>query len=567
GRVAGLVERPTGGAPATDGPAEVGQQSLFEEEEGSAGAALYRLDAGDGADRYSPEDADYQIIRTRAELARLVQRLADAGTVSVDTETTSIDPMWASLVGLSFSKAPNEAAFVPTPLPDGTSTEEVLDALRPLLESPSLKVGQNIKYDLIVLARHGASVSGGVFDTMIAHYLIAPEESHALDALALKYLGYSPIPISDLLGTGRSQISMRDVALEQIGPYACEDADLTLRLHDRFLPALHEGGVSSIASDIEFPLVRVLADMERVGVRVDAAVLREISAEMEADLAHLQDQIYELAGEEFNIGSPAQLGEILFERLKLPIVSRTSTGKASTRERVLQELATEHALPGLILDWRELSKLRNTYVDTLPQLIHPETGRVHTSYNQSVAATGRLSSSNPNLQNIPVRSERGRAIRRAFVAGEGLRLMSADYVQIELRILASMSGDEELAAAFRRGDDIHTATAARVFGVEPQAVTREQRSRAKEVNYGIPYGISAFGLAQRLRCPVSEAQELIDQYLRSYPRITQFLRLLVDRAKERGYAETLLGRRRYVPAINAKNRVERSAAERIAVNM
>lgn len=518
------------------------------------------------ADTFDVEATDYGIVRSRAALEALAARLAEHDTFAFDTETTSTDAMYASLVGLSFSWAPGQGRYVPTPLPDGTSTEEVLAILREPLRH-ARKTGQNLKYDLLVLRRHGLPIEGPLFDTMIAHYLIAPEEPHGLDALARRYLNYRMIPISDLIGTGKAQRSMRDVPVDEVGPYACEDADIAGRLMPILRDQLEAHALTRIAEEMEFPLVPVLVEMEATGIRVDPAVLEEISAQITAELEALEAQIYEVAGEPFNIGSTQQLGVILFEKLGLKVVSKTATGRASTRESVLQELATEHPLPGLILDWRELAKLKSTYVDSLAGLIHPETGRIHTTFNQTVTATGRLSSSNPNLQNIPVRTERGREIRRAFVPEPGWKLVSADYAQIELRILASLSGDEALIEAFRRGEDIHTATAARVFGIPPEQVTREQRRKAKEVNYGIPYGVSAFGLAQRLRIPTREAQELISQYQKSFPGVTRYLAEQVEKARRLGYVETILGRRRYVPDIHARNRNVRSAAERIAVNM
>ncbi len=521
----------------------------------------------DDLEAFDESSVSYVLVANLDQLKALADELSAAPAFAFDTETTDIHAMWASLVGLSFSVEEGRAWYVPTPLPDGTSTEAVLELLRPALTGGALKIGQNVKYDTVVLARHGLSVDGPFSDTMVGHYLLAPEEPHNLDALARAYLGYRTIPITDVIGTGKSQVSMRDVAPEAVRAYACEDADVAFRLHSLVAGELETEGLSEVATSVEFPLIPVLSRMEHAGIRVDPAVLQEISLQMATDIDELRDAIFEAAGEEFNIGSPAQLSVILFDQLGLPVVSRTSTGKPSTRENVLQKLATEHELPALILDWRELSKLRSTYVDSLPELIHPETGRVHTEFNQTVAATGRLSSSNPNLQNIPIRSARGREIRRAFVAGDGMRLMAADYVQIELRILASMSGDEALIQAFVSGEDIHTSTAARVFGIDPADVTRQQRSKAKEVNYGIPYGISPFGLAQRLRVPLDEAKTLITEYHRSFPAVSKFLREQVDLAREHGYAQTLLGRRRFVRAINARNRMERSAAERIAVNM
>ncbi len=512
-------------------------------------------------------EVDYHIVRAAGELPALATTLAEQARFALDTETTSTDAMMASLVGLSFSWKEGQGVYVPTPLPDGTQTEAVLAALAPALTSAALKVGQHLKYDLLVLDRHGAQVSGSLFDTLVAHYLIAPEEEHNLDAIARKYLSYRMVPITALIGTGRTQKTMRDVPIDEVGPYACEDADVTLRLYDILRQKLEEEKLLDIAETMEFPLVRVLEKMEKCGIRVDAPMLAEISKTLGAELKRLEQQIYQEAGKSFNIGSTQQLGEILFETLGLRVVSKTSTGKPSTKENVLFELSTEHPLPGLVLDWRKLSKIKSTYVDSLGELRHPETNRVHTSFNQTITATGRLSSSNPNLQNIPVRTEVGREVRKAFVAREGWLLMAADYVQIELRILAAMSGDKALREAFQGGQDIHTAAAARVFGVAPDQVTRDQRRKAKEVNYGIPYGVSGWGLAQRLRSSVSEAQALIDQYAKSYPGVTRWLALEVEKAREKGYVETLLGRRRYVPGINASSRTERSFAERVAVNM
>ncbi|ARA91719.1 DNA polymerase I [Rhodothermaceae bacterium RA] len=540
--------------------------------EAAAGAPAEDVDRSAGPDetlaRLDEEQVDYRIVRNRETLAELAQHLDALEQFAFDTETTSTDPMLAGLVGVSVAWAPRQAWYVPTPLPDGTPVGAVLEALRPVLARETVrKIGQNLKYDILVLARHGVPVRGPLFDTMVAHYLLAPEEEHNLDALARKILHYRMVPIERLIGTGKAQKSMVDVPLDEIGPYACEDADITLRLAAPLRDQLQENGLLEIAETMEFPLIYVLVDMERAGVRIDPAVLQEISAQLDQEMAALEQRIYEVAGETFNINSTQQLAAILFDKLGLQVGARTSTGKPSTKESVLEELSTEHELPGLILDWRKLSKLKSTYVDSLGDLIHPETGRVHTSFNQTITATGRLSSSNPNLQNIPVRTEMGREIRKAFVPAEGHRLVAADYVQIELRILASMSGDENLIHAFEAGEDIHTATAARVFGVEPEAVTRDQRRKAKEVNYGIPYGVSAWGLAQRLRCSVSEAQALIDQYQRSYPKVSRFLAEQVERAREKGYVETKLGRRRFVPGINARNRNERSFYERVAVNM
>jgi DNA polymerase-1 len=513
------------------------------------------------------EAVDYDFVETLSELKALVDRLADEERYAVDTETTSKDPMHATLVGVSVSWAEGEATYVPTPLPDGTSTDEVLDVLGDCLNGDATLVGHNLKYDLLVLLRHGCRVHAPLVDTMVAHYLVAPEENHNLDDVARSVLNYKMVPITELIGDETEHETMGDVAVADVAPYACEDADIALRLADPLQEQLAAGGVREIAEDIEFPLVRVLAQMEHVGIRVDTDVLNEISERLASELAEIESEIFELAGEEFNINSTQQLGEILFEKLDLPVVSKTPTGKPSTKESVLEELSTEHDIPALVLDWRSIYKLKSTYLDALGELVHPETGRIHTSFNQTRTATGRLSSSDPNLQNIPIRTELGREIRRAFVPRDGWTLLAADYAQIELRILASMSGDEAMRETFRTGGDIHTDAAARVFDIDPDDVSRDQRRKAKEVNYGIPYGVSPWGLAQRLRVPVDEAQTLISQYQKSYPGVSQLLNELVEKARERGYAETLLGRRRYLPDIDSSNSNRRGYAERVAVNM
>ncbi|MEM6286470.1 MAG: DNA polymerase I [Bacteroidota bacterium] len=567
------------------------------------------------------EDAvDYKTVYDADDLGLAEAAASGAERLSFDTETTSTDPMAARLVGVSLAKEVKKAVYVPTPLPDGTPEAKALAPVVPALQDDALlKIGHNVKYDLVVMKRHGVDVRGPLFDTMVAHYLLDPEASHKLDDVSSFHLNYRPQPITDLIGTGKNALTMDQVPVEDVGPYACEDADIALRLVDVLTDALRqvdggEGRLLQIAEEIEFPLVPVLADMEMAGVKVSEAVLADIREGLDAQIAEQEAEIYKLAGREFGIGSTKQLGEVLFndpptdeERaaaeqwaqdvrdteagevagdpeakpktkkqlaeeaptfgIGLQPLGKTKTGKPRTDEKVLAELAQEHALPALVLDWRKVSKLKSTYVDRLPELIHPETGRVHTDFNQAVTATGRLSSSNPNLQNIPIRTDLGREIRRAFVAEAGHKLLAADYAQIELRIIASMSGDADLTQAFAEGKDIHTATAARVFGVDYDDVVRGQRDRVKQVNYGIPYGISAFGLAQRLRIGNSEAQELIDQYRASYPRVIEFLDGLIEEARDRGYVETLLGRRRYVPQITSRNPNDRAYAERIAVNM
>ena len=514
-----------------------------------------------------PEAVSYGFVQHREELESFAETLAEHDRYAFDTETTSTDAMMASLVGMSFSWTPGEATYVPTPLPDGTSTQEVIDVLRPMLEAPHTRIGHNLKYDLLVMKRHGVEITGPVFDTMIAHYLLQPEQGHSLSNVARGVLNYKMEDIEDLIGSGRDQVTMRDVDVADAARYACEDADISLQLAEPLEERLREIELWPIAHQIEFPLVRVLAEMEHTGIRVDTDVLDAISERLADELDDIGGQIHELAGEAFNINSTQQLGEILFEKLDLPVISKTSTGRPSTKESVLQELSTEHDLPGLVLDWRKTYKLKSTYLDSLGELVHPETGRIHTDFNQARTATGRLSSSNPNLQNIPIRTPMGREIRKAFVPREGWQLMAADYAQIELRILASMSGDEAMQETFRTGGDIHTDAAARVYGIDADEVTRDQRRKAKEVNYGIPYGVSPWGLAQRLRTSVEEAQELIDQYRQSYPGVASLLNELVEKARANGYAETLRGRRRPLPDLSASNANRRGAAERIAVNM
>jgi len=513
------------------------------------------------------DEVDYSFLQHRDELEAFAETLKAKDRYAFDTETTSTDPHYASLVGMSFAWEPGTAVYVPTPMPDGTSTEEVLELLGPILERETTKIAHNMKYDMLVMRRHGVEVGGPVVDTMVGHYLFAPEENHNLNDVARSVLNYKMVPISDLIGEGANERSMRDVDVKDAAPYACEDADITLQLAEALEEKLQEVDLDDVAHDIEYPLVAVLADMEHLGIRVDTDVLDRISARLAGELDELEERIFELAGEEFNINSPQQLGEILFEKMGMPVLSKTSTGNPSTKESVLQELATDHEIPGLVLDWRKTYKLKSTYLDSLGELVHPETGRIHTSFNQTRTATGRLSSSDPNLQNIPVRTAVGREIREAFIPKNGWNLLAADYAQIELRILASMSGDEAMRETFRTNGDIHTDAAARVYGIDPEDVTRDQRRKAKEVNYGIPYGVSPWGLAQRLRVPVDEAQDLISQYQKSYSGVSTLLNRLVEQAREKGYAETLLGRRRYIPEIDSSNSNRRSWAERVAVNM
>nr|MCU0355248.1 DNA polymerase I [Cytophagales bacterium] len=438
------------------------------------------------------------------------------------------------------------------------------------LENPNTqKIGQNIKYDLIVLKHYGVEVRGPLFDTMLAHYLLEPEGRHNMDILAENYLNYTPVSIEELIGKkGKNQLSMREVPVEQVAEYAGEDADVTLQLRDVFAPKLQADGLEKLFWEVETPLVPVLADIEHAGVRVDVGTLRDLSQSLEGDLRGLEEKLYELAGQPFNINSPKQLGDILFDKLKLdPDAKRTKTGQYATGEDVLSKLEDRHEIIRNILDFRELQKLKSTYIDALPALIHPTDGRIHTSFNQAVTATGRLSSTNPNLQNIPIRTERGREVRKAFVARDADHvILSADYSQIELRLMAAFSGDPTMTEAFRTGRDIHTSTASKVFKVPLDAVDSEMRRRAKTINFGIIYGISAFGLSQRLNIPRKEAGEIIEAYFQEFPQVKQFIDDSIAKAREKEYVETVLGRRRYLRGINSRNQTDRGFAERNAVN-
>jgi DNA polymerase I len=519
-------------------------------------------------ERLDSSKVSYTLVGSENQLRNLVGELIHRDILCVDTETTSADPMYAELVGIAISDTPTSAWYVPLNSKSLESTV-VMNAFRPLLADPKKTwIGHNIKYDIIVLARAGILVNGMIFDTMLAAYLLDPSQQLKMDALAMKYLGYQPIPIEDLIGTGRNQISIADVPVSKVADYAAEDADITYRLYEKLSAELIKDNLYEIAETIEFPLVPVLARMEQAGICIDTEMLGSFSVVLADDMLILEQKIYKEAGEIFNINSPAQLGEILFKKLKLPSGKKTATGKFSTSEAVLSDLAVRYTLPAKILEYRALSKLRSTYVEALPPLVHPQTGRVHTSFNQSVTATGRLSSSNPNMQNIPVRTERGREIRKAFVPAPGCKLIAADYSQIELRVIASMSGDEAMKQAFENNEDIHARTAAEIFGLESMdAVDREQRRKAKEVNFGIPYGVSSYGLAQRLGVSNTEGKEIIDAYFSKFPGIRTYIDETIRFARENGYVRTLAGRRRYIPDINASNFNVRSFAERTAINM
>ncbi len=512
---------------------------------------------------------DYLLVQTKEEIQNLLNRLMKEQQVCFDTETTHIDANEAELVGLSFSITKGEGYYIPCPA-DRSVTEAILEQLKPLFERTDITwVGQNLKYDLLVLKWYNIEPRGNIFDTMLAHYLIEPEGRRSMDLLSAQYLGYEPVHIDELIGKkGKGQGTMRDVAIEKVKEYAAEDADITLQLKDVFVPMLQAKNVQRVFDEVENPLVRVLTDMEFEGVKIDVDFLNDYSKELEKDAKTFEESVYAQAGVRFNLASPKQLGEVLFELLKIdPKAKKTKTGQYATGEDVLQKLAASNPIVADILGFRELTKLKSTYVDALPQIINSKTGRVHTSYAQAVAVTGRLSSNNPNLQNIPIRSERGREIRKAFIPREpGRILVSADYSQIELRIVAAISGDPNMCEAFKQGKDIHTATAAKVYGIPESEVTKEMRYKAKSVNFGIIYGQGAFGLADNLGIPRSEAKEIIDNYKKEFAGITSYMENTIRFAQTNGYVETLLGRKRWLKDINSSNFTVRGYAERNAVN-
>jgi len=512
----------------------------------------------------------YQLVEGDMAIKFLLQNLLKQSSVCFDTETTGIDPLIAELVGMSFSWEKGKGFYVPFP-EDQTEAQTLVNKFIPFFEAEGIeKIGQNLKYDLKVLANYNIEVKGQIFDTMIAHYLINPDMRHNMDILSETYLQYSPQSIEELIGKkGKNQKTMREVPVEDVKEYAVEDADVTLQLKDIFSQELDNTNTKKLFEEIEVPLVPVLAAMEKEGVNLDVEFLHELSKELKGDIQKLENQIYENAGEKFNLASPKQLGEILFDKLKIGGAKqkKTKTGQYATGEEVLSYLALSSPFVQDILDWRQLVKLLNTYVDALPLQVSPKTGRVHTDYMQTVAATGRLSSNNPNLQNIPIRTERGRLIRKAFIArDENYTLVSADYSQIELRIIAALSGDPEMVKSFQNGEDIHASTAAKVFNVSLEEVTREQRSHAKTVNFGIVYGVSAFGLSNQTSLSRSESKDLIDAYYLTYPRLKAYIQEQIEYARQHGYVQTILGRRRYLKDINSQNAVVRGAAERNAVN-
>lgn len=510
----------------------------------------------------------YQNITSNYAIKLFVEKLLQQPSVCFDTETTSLNPLEAKLVGIAFSWEKQKGYYIPIP-EDDEKANETLALLLPFFTHEKIeKIGQNLKYDIKVLAQYNIPVNGPLFDTMLAHYVINPDMRHNMDVLAETYLNYQPIKIEELIGKGRKQISMREVPLAQQTEYAVEDADITYQLKRFFEAELNDANNGKLFREIEIPLLRVLAKMETEGIKIDKAFLAQLSEELEKDILQLEKTIYQEADEEFNIASPKQLGDILFGKLKLvEKPKKTRTGQFSTAEDVLAELADKHKIIDDVLAWRGLVKLKNTYVDALPKQIEATTGRVHTDYMQTVAATGRLSSNNPNLQNTPIRTERGKLVRKAFVPrDENYVLLAADYSQIELRIIAALSHEETMIEAFKRGEDIHASTAAKVFNVPLEEVTREQRSNAKTVNFGIIYGVSAFGLSNQTNLSRAEAKELIENYYKTYPKLRDYIDDQIEFARENGYVSTVMGRRRYLKDINAKNHVVRSAAERNAVN-
>lgn len=512
---------------------------------------------------------NYELVNTPEKRKKLIEILASSMAFCFDTETTGLDPNTDELVGLSFSYGHNAGFYVHLP-ENFAEAEAIMQEFKPVFENESIgKIGQNLKFDISFLKWYGVEVRGRLFDTMIAHYLLQPDMRHGMDVLAENYLNYKPMPIENLIGKkGRNQKSMRDVPLDLLKEYACEDADITIQLKDIFEPKLHEAGLLDLFNNIEIPLISVLASMEGEGVNLDSEALNNFSVELGEEIVKLNEQIQEMAGAQFNVSSPKQLGEILFVHMKIvEKAKKTKSGQYSTSEDVLAKLENKHPIIRAILDYRSLSKLRSTYVDALPLLVNPRTGRIHTSYNQTVAATGRLSSTNPNLQNIPIRTDKGREIRKAFVPrNANYILFAADYSQIELRIIASLSGDKAMMQAFQDGIDIHTVTAAKVYNVPIEEVSKDMRRNAKGVNFGIIYGISAFGLAENIGISRKEAAEIIANYFASYPSIKTFMDKNIAFAKENGYVETIKGRRRYLKDINSANAIVRGFAERNAIN-
>jgi DNA polymerase-1 len=552
-------------APANKNQIDLFGSALNEEENTEENSVTY---SSPGAN-ISNTEHQYHLVDTEEKIQDLISKLATQTQISFDTETTSVDANNCELVGLSFSVEPTTGYYIPVPA-DQLEAQKIVDLFKPILENENIiKIGQNIKYDCLVLKWYHVEVKGIFFDTMLAHYLMEPDNRHGMDYLSETYLKYTPVSITELIGKkGPKQGTMRDVEIEKVKEYAAEDADITLQLHNRFKNEIENTHLHKLFYEVETPLISVLTEMEYEGVKLDTDFLKVYSEEIGDELRILQDTIFDLSGVHFNLDSPKQLGDILFDKLKIPYEGKkTKTGQYSTDEEMLQKLTAQYPIADHLLNYREYTKLKSTYVDALPSLINPKTNRLHTTFNQAIAATGRLSSVNPNLQNIPIRTERGKKIRKAFIPrDENHTILSADYSQIELRIVASISKDENMIEAFRQNLDIHTATAANVFNVDLDAVTSDMRRKAKMVNFGIIYGISAFGLAQRLGIPRKEAAELIENYFIKYSGIKSYMDNTINSAREKGYVETLLGRRRYLRDINAGNWTIRGFAERNAIN-
>jgi DNA polymerase-1 len=555
-------------APAAPGEKKAEQLVLVSETQGGAVEAKTEPAAAN-LKTIADMPHEYHLVASPAERAKLIQSLRKLKCFCFDTETTNLDPKQARLVGLAFSFAPHTGYYVPVPQ-DAAEAKAILDEFRPVLESEGIeKVGHNLKFDLSVLKWEGISVGGKLFDTMVAHSLIEPEMRHGMDYLSEVYLGYTPVPITKLIGDAKSdQLNMADVPVAKVAEYSAEDADVTWQLRAALEPLLKEKGQERVFYEVESPLIPVLVDMEFEGIKVDAAALADFAAQLSKEMDESEKAVYRLAGTTFNLNSPRQLGQVLFDLLKIgDAPKKTKTGQYSTDEQTLAALAVDHEIVQRLLEYRTASKLKSTYADALPQAIWPKTGRVHTTYNQVMTTTGRLNSQNPNLQNIPIRTERGQEIRKAFVPRSSeYRLLSADYSQIELRIIAALSREPALLEAFKTGVDVHTATAARVFGVFPELVTPEMRRKAKMVNFGIAYGISAFGLAQRLGIPRKEAGDIIAQYFAQFPGIRRYMDEILGFARQHGYVETVTGRRRYIRDIRSANNTVRGAAERNAIN-
>ncbi|MCF8218554.1 MAG: DNA polymerase I [Bacteroidales bacterium] len=542
------------------GASSNGEPDLFSESGDTAASQRKTIES---------EKHDYKLLQEEKDIKELIEKLEKNGSFCFDTETSSLEATQAELVGISFSIKKGEAWYIPFPK-DQKETKDKLEIFRSLFEdNQTEKTGQNLKYDITVLKNYGLEVNGPLFDTMIAHYLLEPDMRHNMDYLADVYLDYKPVSIETLIGKkGKSQKDIRTANINKVAEYACEDADITLQLKQVFEPKLKEYNLTSLFREIEIPLIPVLASMEKEGVMLDTDALKDISQRLNGELEKIEAKIYELAGEKFNIASTKQLGQVLYEKLKITDKPKlTKTKQYSTSEDVLQKLKNKHEIVEYILEYRSVSKLKSTYVDALPELINPYTGRLHTTFNQTIASTGRLSSNKPNLQNIPIRTERGKEIRKAFVPrGEEYTLLAADYSQIELRLIAELSQDETMLKAFREGQDIHTTTAAKVYKVKPEEVDKEMRRKAKTVNFGIIYGISAHGLSERLNIKRGKAKEIIDAYFEQYPAIRKYMDDQIAFAREHGYVQTLKSRRRYLRDINSKNSVVRGFAERNAIN-